>query len=227
MQFVEGLSTAVLGGLNAGINKYVAESQNTTQKQNGAINTAGGVPNQAGPPVIPQNVSDPGYQKAQTIRTNALALDALASGGPNKTVDWTKVTADGGARWIKNSFDVALGGTWTTDPASVEAKALVTSGSELAQKLADLAPNAGNAAAVDPVVKSIGQFVIDALKFATTALQKTGTAPVQNPGFATPNSQPNLNSGSASQMAVKNAQFKLEATQQQLDFARKMSQDST
>jgi len=192
---------------------------------NAAINNASGSTNQHVKSVVHQHFSDPGYQMAENIRLRTQALETLVTGGSNSSVNWGMVGADRGARWIKSEFDVELSTTnWTSDPASCTAKGLDEVGAQLAGRLADLAANADNVAAVQPTVIDIRQLAGDAAKFAVTAMLKTGTTPVHNPGFA---ESTNQFSRAETHIAVKNAQFRLEATQQQLNFARTMSQHCT
>jgi len=195
---------------------------------NAALNTAISSTNQHVRSVVYGHSSDPGYQMAEIIRMKTQALEAFVTGGHNSSVNWDMVGADRGARWIKSEFEVELSTTnWTSDPASCTAKGLVEAGAQLAGRLADLAANADNFAVVQPTVIAICQLACDAAKFAMTAMFKTGTAPVHNPGFAGSTNQPSRISGAETQIAVKNAQFRFEAMQQQLNFARIMSQNCT
>ena len=70
-------------------------------------------------------------------------------------------------------------------------------------------------------------FNTDATAFATTAVQKTNVSPLASQGFAAPTQPPSTSSDSAASIAMKNAQFKLQAAQHQLDAARASSEKAT
>ncbi|KZV91894.1 hypothetical protein EXIGLDRAFT_836796 [Exidia glandulosa HHB12029] len=234
MDIVESLSHSLLSGVNAGINKYVAQSQQTTATQNTAISTAGGVPSQQGRPVIPSDVNDPAYQQGGPLRSLATALENIVTTGPNRGVNWDEARSTGagdknGLSFVYASLSLMQEGIKSSSQPSTTLKDIVSRGVQFSESLSSIAqsPNQ-DPDAVQKVVTGIQKFYDDALQFSITAANVTGTPPLQNPGFATA-SQPTGSDGSGSvmEMATKNAQFKLEATQQQLDAARKMSTDST
>ena len=111
-------------------NKQVGESQKRTSRRSEAINQAGALRAPEILPVIPDNISDPGYQKAQLIRNCATALDSLATGGKDGGVDWEIVSPkdNSGAIWLRNQMLTYLDGTWTEDEPSNKAQTLLRTG---------------------------------------------------------------------------------------------------
>ena len=77
--------------MNGLFNKQVGESQKRTSRRSEAISQAGALRAPEILPVIPDNISDPGYQKAQLIRDCAIALESLARAGKDGGVDWGQV----------------------------------------------------------------------------------------------------------------------------------------
>lgn len=231
MQFVEGLSKAVLTGINGGINKFVGQSQQQTSGQNKAISTAQGNPTttQDKPATMnPPASYDPAYQKADCLRLCANSLHHIATEGPNGGVDWNIVegTGNNGLAWTKGQMETALGTNFGTDQPSITAKKLLTDGAALCVELDALKATkpADNVAAV---VSKINAFTYDASKFATDAQLKTNTAAMTSPGFDTPTQPPVDSNDSAASMAVKNAQFRLSSAGTQLTAGRDSYEKST
>ncbi|KAG9031262.1 hypothetical protein FRB95_002902 [Tulasnella sp. JGI-2019a] len=230
MQFVEGLSKAVLTGVNAGVNKFAGQSQQQTATQNNAISTAQGHPTT--PPgqatVNPPASYDPAYQKAECLRISATSLHHIATGGPDGGVDWSIVdeTDNNGLAWTKGQMETALGTNFGTDQPSLTAKKLLTTGVQLCVELDGLKaskPADGVAAAIS----KINSFSYDASTFATEAQLKTNTPAMTSPGFDTPAQPPVDSNDSASSMAVKNAQFRLSSAGTQLTASRDAYEQST
>lgn len=129
---MEGLSKAVLTGVNAGVNRYLGGSQQQTAAQNNAISTAQG--NSTTPTaqatLSPPASYDPAYQKAECLRLAASSLHHIATEGPDSGVDWSIVEGDGqnGLSWVRGTMETALGGNFGTDQPSVTAKQLLSTG---------------------------------------------------------------------------------------------------
>ncbi|KAG8994957.1 hypothetical protein FRB95_005059 [Tulasnella sp. JGI-2019a] len=230
MQFVEGLSKAVLTGVNAGINKFAGQSQQQTAGQNNAISTAQG--NQANhgkrATMNPPTSYDPAYQKAECLRISANSLHHIATGGPDGGVDWSIVEGSGnnGLGWTKGQMETALGTNFGTDQPSITAKKLLTDGAKLCVEL-DALKASKPADKVAAVVSKINSFSYDASSFATEAQLKTNTPAMTSPGFDTPAQPPVDSNDGAASMAVKNAQFRLSSAGTQLSASRDSYEKST
>ncbi|KAG8883922.1 hypothetical protein FRB97_005596 [Tulasnella sp. 331] len=230
MQFVEGLSKAVLTGVNSGVNRYLGGGQEHTATRNNAISVAQGNPstplNKA--TMNPPASYDPAYQKAECLRLAASSLHHIATEGPKNGVDWSVVEGDGqnGLRWVKGTMETALGGNFGTDQPSVTAKQLLTTGAKLCNDL-DALKATKPADKIAAVVSNINAFTYSASQFATEAQLKTNTAPIQSPGLDTPATPPVDGDEGAAQMAVKNAQFRLSSAGSQLNASRDSYEKST
>lgn len=132
MQFVEALSKAIVGGINATVSQHIGQSQNNTQKRNKAIFKAQSItpPQSSNLTLNPPTSYDPGYQKAECLRIVANSLQQIAIGGQNGAVDWSAMddTRQSGLAWVKGTMETALGTSFSTEKPSVTAKQLFTTG---------------------------------------------------------------------------------------------------
>ncbi|KAI0644338.1 hypothetical protein C8Q79DRAFT_141228 [Trametes meyenii] len=198
---------------------------------NRTLNEVSGVPNPPpGPP--PEDVLDPAYQKASTLRELAEGLVSLLTSGTGGGPDWSTIKgSDGldGCTGIRVSFEQALRDLGRAGKhvgaATQEAIDFAKQGIEFACSLGDMVPF-GDTDQLNDLASTLSAWRDQVVGFAAHADLKLKT-PLINTNAFLPPPEPSRMGTSSAELAVRNAQYRLTVSQAQLNASRESSEAAT
>ncbi|KAI0666903.1 hypothetical protein C8Q78DRAFT_1082786 [Trametes maxima] len=198
---------------------------------NRTLNDVSGIPNPP-PAPPPEDLLDPAYQKASTLRELAEGLVSLLTSGSGGGPDWTTIKgSDGldGCTGIRVSFEQALRDLGRAGKhvgaATQEAIDFAKQGIEFACSLGDMVPT-GQSDQLSDLTNTLSAWRDQVVGFAAHADLKLKTPLINTNAFLPPPEIGRPGSSSA-ELAVRNAQYRLTVSQAQLNASRESSQAAT